>query len=181
MTEMNFQVKYSFKGVKVIWRLASALLGRGMDREQRDEGVSDSLHSKAIDGCLQYLLTTPMKYSLSLTFSRLLSLSLYFFQFLSILLVTPSLKTKVHPIFYHLSISPSPWIYLPLRRILNWILFFLPILSSPATLWSVFMLSLLFLQNMFWMKNWELKIEGVCLWICVWVITVGIPIYMKLF
>lgn len=76
-----------------------------------------------------YLLTTPMKYSLYLASS--FSLSLFLSVFCpSIHSLNPSRLKLVLPIFYHLSISLSRWIYLPLRHInskLNSFLFAHPI------------------------------------------------------
>lgn len=142
MTEMSFSGELFLKGSARKWfedLSASALLWRRTDREQRDERVSHSLHSKAIDGRLP--TNNPNEaFAVPRFLSSSLSVCISFHFCLSICSLHPSRLKLALAIFYYFSIRLSRWIYLPLHRIDSKLnsFFFRPILSALATLWSVF-------------------------------------------
>lgn len=92
-----FQVNYSFKGVRESdLKTCQAVLCCGEERTESREMRGCHTHFTQKQLVIFYLLTTPMKHSLSLTSSHL-SLSFSFSFYPSIHPLTLSLKTKVSP------------------------------------------------------------------------------------
>ncbi len=118
--------------------------------------MSHSLHSKAIGGRLP--VNNPNE---AFAVPRFLSSFSFSFCHPSIRSLCPSRLKLVLAIFYHLSICLSRWIYLPLRRIdskLNYFFFGPSYLRLPP-FEVFFMLSVLFLQSMLWMKvAWKWRV-----------------------